>query len=238
MLSALSLFAVCAQVALSRSVPYNGPQTAFLSDVKVPVVLGVMSRCPDAMLCESVWDRVLQRVGDKVDISLSFIAKPNASDETYGITCLHGVEECAGNVHELCVAKYHPTPEWWSFVQCENFQGRTQVGLPDTAVKCAEVAGFEWENDRARTCAGDSGHGHEGVRLLQESVETSKQLGIQKSCTILINGRQVCIHDGTWYECEVRGFHHPTDITLISNVGWTHSSRLHQANQRGIRTPE
>ncbi|KAI6105591.1 hypothetical protein F5141DRAFT_1006319 [Pisolithus sp. B1] len=210
MLSVLSLFAVCAQVALSRSVPYNGPQTAFVSDVKVPVVLGVMSRCPDALLCESVWDRVLQRVGDKVDISLSFIAKPNASDEIYGVTCLHGMEECAGNVHELCVAKYHPTPEWWSFLHCENFQGRAQVGLPDTAVKCAEVAGFQWENDRARECAGDNGQGHEGVRLLQESVKTSMQLGIKTSCTILINGRQVCIHDGTWYECE--GGHTPADF--------------------------
>lgn len=212
MLSALSLFwvAAFAQVALPRSAPYNGPQTAFVSDVKVPVVLGVMSRCPDAFLCESVWDRVLQRVGDKVDISLSFIAKPNPSDETYGATCLHGVEECAGNVHELCVAKYHPTSEWWTFVQCENYQGRGQVGLPDTAAKCAGVAGFEWENDRARKCAGDNGHGHEGVRLLQESVKTSMQLGIKKSCTIMINGRQVCIHDGTWYECE--GGHTPADF--------------------------
>jgi len=48
--------------------------TTFSDDIKVPVVLGVMSRCPDAILCESVFDRVLQRVGDKVDISLSFIA--------------------------------------------------------------------------------------------------------------------------------------------------------------------
>jgi hypothetical protein len=49
--------------------------TAFSEDVKVPVVLGVMSRCPDAILCESVFNRVLQRAGNKVDISLSFIAK-------------------------------------------------------------------------------------------------------------------------------------------------------------------
>lgn len=28
----------------------------------------------------------------------------------------------------------------------------------------------------------------------------------RKSCTIIINGRQVCIRDGTWYECEVREY--------------------------------
>ena len=49
--------------------------TTSSDDVKVPVVLGVMSRCPDAILCESVFNRVLQRTGGKVDISLSFIAQ-------------------------------------------------------------------------------------------------------------------------------------------------------------------
>ena len=42
-------------------------------DVKVPVVLGVMSRCPDAILCETVFDRVLEKVADKIDLSLTFI---------------------------------------------------------------------------------------------------------------------------------------------------------------------
>lgn len=46
-----------------------------IADVKVPVVLGVMSRCPDALLCEAVFDDVLKEVGDKVNMSLSFIAK-------------------------------------------------------------------------------------------------------------------------------------------------------------------
>ena len=44
-------------------------------DVKVPVVLGVMSRCPDAQLCESVFEQVLRKVDKKVDISLTFIGK-------------------------------------------------------------------------------------------------------------------------------------------------------------------
>ena len=42
-------------------------------DLKVPVVLGVMSACPDAILCESVFDRVLQQVGNKVELSLTFL---------------------------------------------------------------------------------------------------------------------------------------------------------------------
>jgi hypothetical protein len=44
------------------------------SDVKVELMLGVMSQCPDAILCESVMDNVLKRVADKVHLSLSFLA--------------------------------------------------------------------------------------------------------------------------------------------------------------------
>ena len=42
-------------------------------EVKVPVVLGVMSQCPDALICEATMDKVLSQVNDKVDLSLSFI---------------------------------------------------------------------------------------------------------------------------------------------------------------------
>ena len=37
------------------------------TDVKVPVTLGVMSRCPDALLCESVFNQVLTKVEGKVE---------------------------------------------------------------------------------------------------------------------------------------------------------------------------
>lgn len=62
-----------AHAALLRS--GSSSQTVFSNDVKVPVTLGVMSHCPDALLCESVWNDVLQRVGDRVNISLSFIGR-------------------------------------------------------------------------------------------------------------------------------------------------------------------
>ena len=48
-------------------------QPTQLHDVKVPVVLGVMSRCPDAILCESVFDEVIGEVGNKIDLTLTFI---------------------------------------------------------------------------------------------------------------------------------------------------------------------
>ncbi len=59
--------------ALDEQRVLNVEQSA--DDVKVPVILGVMSRCPDALLCESVFDQVLKQVGDRANMSPSFIAK-------------------------------------------------------------------------------------------------------------------------------------------------------------------
>ncbi|KAI1795114.1 hypothetical protein LXA43DRAFT_1110669 [Ganoderma leucocontextum] len=171
--------------------------------VKVPVVLGVMSACPDAILCENVFDHVVQRVGDKVDLTLTFIGKLNSSDPDFGVTCMHGQNECAGNVQELCAIKYAPFERWWEFVQCQNFQGRYEVGKPATALKCANSAKLDWEN------SGD-GKGEEGLSLLQQSVQETNLLGIEKSCTVIINGKQVCIRDGEWKQCE--GGHTPADF--------------------------
>ncbi|KAF8974578.1 hypothetical protein BDZ97DRAFT_35712 [Flammula alnicola] len=178
--------------------PLNAP------DIKVPVQLGVMSRCPDALLCESRFNEVLEKVVDKVDLSLVYVAKIDKSQPDFGVWCLHGPEECAGNVQQLCVHKYAPFENFWEFVKCQNYQGRENIGTPDVALKCAEAAGIDWEASGAGQCAGADGSGKasEGVTLLRESTVLGHALGITKSCTVLISGRAVCVHDGTWKNCE------------------------------------
>jgi hypothetical protein len=42
---------------------------------KVPVVLGVMSGCPDALACEAVFDAALPHVADKIALALTYIAQ-------------------------------------------------------------------------------------------------------------------------------------------------------------------
>ncbi|KAI0092070.1 hypothetical protein BDY19DRAFT_990816 [Irpex rosettiformis] len=180
------------------------PNDYTVQDVKVPLTLGVMSQCPDALLCESVIDRTLQHVRDKVDLSLTFIGRLNASEPDFGVTCKHGPTECRGNVQELCAIKYTPASVWWRFVQCQNFQGRWKVGEPDIALNCAKSSGIDWENSGVGECVGldASGTAPEGVDLLKESILQTEEMGIVKSCTILINDKPVCIHDETWKECE------------------------------------
>ncbi|KZT74269.1 hypothetical protein DAEQUDRAFT_720429 [Daedalea quercina L-15889] len=200
MLAACSLAGLPLVVQDDQQTPY----TSVNSDTKVPVILGVMSRCPDAVLCETVFDQVLKKVAGKVDLSLTFVAHANASEPDFGVTCKHGPAECAGNVHELCAMKYASPSEFWEFVQCQNYQGIDKIGQPDTALKCANTAQIDWVNSGMGDCAGLDGSGKapEGILLLQHSVNVTEELGIEKSCTIIINGKQVCIHDGTWKQCE------------------------------------
>jgi len=182
--------------------------------IPVPVTLGVMSRCPDALLCESVFDEVLDIVGHtKVDLNLSFIASLNASDPVYGVTCMHGTDECAGNVHELCVAKYTTSSSvWWPFLQCLNSQGRDRIGTEKTAKDCAATTKIDWVGSGIEACV----KGPEGPRLLRESVLHTIELGVKKSCTILISNKVRCIHDGVWSECDAG--HEPKDFVDTINT--------------------
>jgi len=193
----LFLSAVISAGRIPQLSPQSNAQEVVLLNIRVPVQLGVMSRCPDALLCESRFNQVLDKVSDKVDLSLVYVAKyPNSSDHEFtlialsyrldssqpdfGVWCMHGPDECAGNIQQLCVAKYAPPENWWEFVQCQNYQGRENIGDSDLALKCAKTARIDWENGGAGYCAGldGSGRGREGVQLLKESASLGQELGI------------------------------------------------------------
>ncbi|KAM0746153.1 hypothetical protein T439DRAFT_319485 [Meredithblackwellia eburnea MCA 4105] len=177
---------------------------AFAPKSLVPVALGVMSKCPDAALCESVWDKVLDSVGGLVDLELIYIGKANKSAE-YGVTCMHGDSECVGNIQQLCAYEQwrgvsgdvKPWADWWAFIQCLNYGSRSAIGDLETAKQCSKVVGHaDWDKE-VQPCV-DSPHGRS---LLLNSITRAQTLNITKSCTVIIDGKQVCIHDSTWKEC-------------------------------------
>ena len=102
---------------------------------------------------------------------------------------MHGPEECAGNVQQLCVNKYAPFKNWWEFVMCQDYQGREYIGGPDVALKCANTAGIDWETSGAGQCAGldGSGKGSEGVALLRESVLLTEQMNVKCVLSMLFS---------------------------------------------------
>lgn len=103
----------------------------------------------------------------------------NASEPDFGVVCPHGPQECAGDVHQLCAAKYAESfAHFWEFIHCSNYQGLDKIGRLETASKCAKSANIDW-NAGLGECIGPDGHGEEGVRLLKESVQMAEQLGIE-----------------------------------------------------------
>jgi hypothetical protein len=98
--------------------------------------------------------------------------------------CMHGAQECAGNVQQLCAQAYHDTDAWWAFVQCQNAAGRYAVGDAALARRCARAAGLDWEDAPAGRCAaiGRGSASAEGRARLRESVARTRAMGIEYVC--------------------------------------------------------
>ena len=72
-LSTLTLRLSLAASMLARPVEQVTWSSPLTSDVKVPIMLGVMSRFPDALMCESVFNQVLPKVEGKIDLALTYV---------------------------------------------------------------------------------------------------------------------------------------------------------------------
>lgn len=73
--------------------------------------------------------------------------------------------------------------DWWSFVQCLNFEGADDIGSPGLAERCAGLTYIPWNDETTgntthkgiKSCV-DS---EEGKNLLKTSVTQSQSLGIE-----------------------------------------------------------
>ncbi|KAJ2359333.1 hypothetical protein GGF43_000179 [Coemansia sp. RSA 2618] len=175
-----------------------------LNGEKVQVELFVMSRCPDAIKVETVFNGVVRELYPIIDMQLNFIGKPNPN-ATYGVDCKHGDKECRGNIDELCaLAHGGDLPLFWQFLNCLNSHSR-DIGVdPDLSLKCASSAGLDTE--AFFNCATQA----EGHELLKQSVENAQFAGVNTSATVFIDGHLRCVEDGGWRECP--GGHSTSDF--------------------------
>jgi len=75
LLSRVVLLLPTVVLALLLPLSCKNDALARLDDVRVPVILGVMSRCPDALLCEAVFDQVLNKVIGIIDLKLNYVGQ-------------------------------------------------------------------------------------------------------------------------------------------------------------------
>ncbi|GAC97375.1 hypothetical protein PHSY_004960 [Pseudozyma hubeiensis SY62] len=206
---------------------------------RVNVTLAVMSRCPDALACEAAFDKVLDRVNAKTRVTMSYIGSidQDKKNSKYGVSCMHGDQECAGNIQQLCVQDaldpvragedFDLSPsaaqkKWWNFLQCQNYAGLSKIGDEGLAQRCLRVVdGPSWDKDGIAKCA----HGKQGKKLLQHSVKASKKADLAKSCTIVFENGKRCIRDGgAWKDCDLG--HQPADFVAEIERIWSQKNEV------------
>jgi len=160
----------------------------------VKVDFYVMSKCPDAAVCESTFGNAVIQLASIIDFHVDYIAKGDPSN----YTCLHGPTECVGNTQQLCAQSIYgntstpSTLSWWSFAMCQS-QTRTQI--PDNAQSCANTLSLSFPKISA--CTNSS----QGALLLQESFNRTRAASETISCTVNLNNQFWCQHNGPWVNC-------------------------------------
>jgi hypothetical protein len=137
----------------------------------------------------------------KISHPLSPSSPPNSSTtHDDGVSCMHGPEECLGDILELCAARLYPAPKvHLGFTMCLT---RSYEKIPERALleDCALEHGVDFE--ALNTCAVDR-DGVLAVDALRASFARSAAAGVSTSCTVRLDGRVRCVRDGgEWRDCE------------------------------------
>ncbi|KAF3932312.1 hypothetical protein ABW19_dt0207224 [Dactylella cylindrospora] len=164
----------------------------------VPVEMFVMSMCPDARDCvKALILPTMAQIYDTGIISLrpTYIGQPD--DSNAGVACMHGPNECLGDILELCAYEmYKSNPRiWLGFINC---LGEDYRSIPDDDYvhRCANNFGVDFE--KLEECAA-SDDPDKGVELLRTSTRRAIELDVKVSCTVQVRGKTVCVRDsGEW----------------------------------------
>ncbi|KAJ5479574.1 hypothetical protein N7530_005083 [Penicillium desertorum] len=206
---------------------YDAHQT--LEKTKIPLEAHIMSKCPDAQAClQKLVLPAMEKISDKVDFKLSFIA--SVSKDSEEIECKHGPGECIGDMLMLCAANL-PFPPTADEASLPPQYPRTPIirslgfanclindfaRIPDREFvhHCAMEHGIDFE--ALNKCASqqnddpNDGNGGEpplsGIALLRKSATRGEQLGIKISCTVRLDDAVWCIRDSDeWKNCAQNG---------------------------------
>ncbi|KAL3467904.1 hypothetical protein BJX64DRAFT_124718 [Aspergillus heterothallicus] len=193
---------------------------------RIPFEAHIMSKCPDARDCiRELVVPTMERVGDKVDFELSFIA--SVSNKSSDVECMHGPTECIGDMLMLCaanlpfppeshadhaVASQTPPVRYLGFSTCliSNYEE-----IPDRTLveQCALEYGIDFEalNECVSQQDDNPNKGNQddrlsGVALLRKSARHSAELGVRTSCTVRVDDTVWCVRDGgAWKDCAQDG---------------------------------
>jgi hypothetical protein len=151
-----------------------------------------MSQCPDAAKCETLFLPSLLKLSSIVNFTLSFIAsEPKLND----FKCPHGESECIGNKQQLCMQKMYSPKIFMKYLLC---QSKDFFRIPNNGEQCAnETSGNLTKWSDVKSCVTST----KSNKLFHKSLERTRLASAKKSCTIHLNGKFWCMHDGFWSNC-------------------------------------
>lgn len=151
-----------------------------------------MSKCPDARKCETLFIPTLLKLTPIVNFTLSFIAQKRQNNR---IECMHGDDECHGNRQQLCVQYLYSQSTFLRYLYCQSKEIHL---IPLNGERCAREIfdqSIKWsEIDR---CVKSD----KSTTLFFDALERTRKASARKSCTIHLNGKFWCMHDGYWNGC-------------------------------------
>jgi hypothetical protein len=141
----------------------------------VKVEFFVMSQCPYGVQVENGIKDAVDKLGADVDYQVDFIGSEANGQQT----SMHGPDEVAGDIAQLCVNKHSPGA-FTNFLACQNKNARD---VAKTVESCAGEAKANYAE--VKGCI-DNG---EGKKLLSESFARAAAKGAQGSPTMFIAGK-------------------------------------------------
>jgi hypothetical protein len=162
------------------------------SDNLVNVEFFVMSKCPDAIKCETLFLPSLLKLSSIINFTLSFIASESKLNE---FKCMHGSNECIGNKQQLCIQNMYSQTIFLKYLLCQSKQ---ILMIPDNGEECAKESSkntINWSDVQSCVTSIKSN------KLFHKSLERTRFASAKKSCTIHLNGQFWCMHDGYWSNC-------------------------------------
>lgn len=140
------------------------------------------------------------------ELTFSPLRRVDTSDDTT-VSCKHGPAECLGNQLALCADKIYAnnTKISLGFATCLISSYR-DIPARSLVESCALEHAVDF--DELNKCVSDDGNGEE---LLRASVLRSQDAGVQRSCTVRVDGETWCVRDGgKWKGCD--GGHDVQDL--------------------------
>ncbi len=148
--------------------------------------LFVMSQCPYGVVFEDELGKVMDKIGDYINLDIEFIG-----DYQDGVlSSMHGQNEVDGNIIQICAKEHYPDT-YLDFILCMN---KDSSKIPSNWEGCAEE--LKLDKEKLNACY----TGEEGKELLAESFELAASKGASGSPTFFINGVQGV---GRKYEDEI-----------------------------------